>query len=151
MKKDSDYTLSNDEKYKFLDALKHDCWFREQMYDTLSETGDIYKFIREEIYGACPTSVEVVNDILDDVVDVVFKKIQNSIIEKVKKEINFRKIENSAVEKLLKDQENLTKDIVEKVASDCFILQEKEQLIKGVKQEMVKRNSYRTDLLDLDK
>ena len=69
------------------------------------------------------------------------------------KEYMGREVERKIINYVLNKKDEIIKKVIDEVAGACLIdinYLEKEELRKKVEEQMVKKRSYRADLLDLD-
>lgn len=153
MKKDVDYTWFDDEKWRFLDALRNDWWFKKQVQDILMVDDwprNINEMIRDEVNLVCPDEESIITSLRDEVIEAVTTKITERTIGGITEKINLFEIKDLVIKRLLSEKNHMINEIIAEVSSSCLTESEREELARLVQQEMIKQRSHRVDLLDLD-
>jgi len=142
--------MTHDEKHSFIEELKWEPLFRDELFNVIFNHGDLSSVISEAVHDKYRYSI--MDDISDRFSDGMRKDI-NEVIEKEKYEA-VKDLKETMLHKLLAEKKDIKKDIIQgmirDLARDLLSVEEREKIKKDVQKEMMKLRAYRSDLLDLD-
>jgi len=139
--------MTEEEKLKFLNTLKWDSFFRDEVTNSVFENSECERIVKRVIMNEFDSSYR------DEVVDEVTERIANTIDEDKVDELEQTLIDNITNE-ILSRKGGIETRVIEKainqLAADCLSLGEKEEIKKKVEKAMIKRRAYREDIIDLE-
>jgi hypothetical protein len=146
------YELSDEEKYKFLRSFRWDSRFRREIVDLFLEEAVIVEEIERAIDRQSIIN-DVVNDLHYEIVDRISEIVEDKLTEEIKKRVYNEEVEElrrSIMKEIGDNEKDIIKEVIERLASYCLIdIGDKEEIRQKVQDIMIKRRSYRSDLIDL--
>jgi len=151
-----DMWLSSDDQYRFIQTLKMDSKFRDQVHDAL--TGDPFltqEEMVERVVGDIKYDVKngIKDDILDDILDDISREIKEEVSDEWGEDV-IEKATSEVVDRISISYDQMIKEIKEDVVvylSRQILDEESNKFIKKrVEEKIIKMRTYRSDLLDLD-
>jgi len=141
--------MTHDEKHNFIEELKWDPLFRDELFNVLFDHGDL-SVISEVVHNKYRYSI--MDDISERFADGMREDIKEMIRDEKYEAV--KDLKETILQKLLAEKEEIKKDIIQEVvmelARELLSVAEKEIIKNKVQKEMMKLRSYRSDLLDFD-